>query len=146
MPTTAIAVAPSTTMFLAPSMIFLEHIPPTKSSLQLVAIPQTQLATFAHTNTLKTKFETLADEWRRNTAFSSSITEIVLDPNYQQIIGMGVAAVPLILNELRSAPEHWFWALAAITGANPAENEPDGDIQAAADAWIRWGMRRGIIR
>ncbi len=144
MPTTAIAVVSSNTMFLAP--MFLEQIPPTKSSLQLVAIPQTQPATFAHTNTLKTKFETLADEWRRNTAFSSSITEIVLDPNYQQIIGMGVAAVPLILNELRNAPEHWFWALAAITGANPAQNEPDGDIQAAADAWIRWGVRRGIIR
>jgi hypothetical protein len=102
--------------------------------------------TIANSGTLQTKFETLADEWRRKTAFSSSTTEIVLDPNYQQIIGMGVAAVPMILNELRNAPEHWFWALAAITGADPAQNEPDGDIQAAADAWVRWGINRGIIR
>ena len=96
-------------------------------------------------NTAK-KFDKLADAWRANTAFSSSITEIALDPNYQQIIGMGVGVVPLILRELRTTPEHWFWALAAITGANPAQNEPDGNIQAAADAWVQWGMKRGIIR
>jgi hypothetical protein len=105
-----------------------------------------QPTTIANSRILQLKFDALADAWRRDTAFSSSITEIVLDSNYQQIIGMGVAALPLILNELKNAPEHWFWALAAITGANPAENEPDGDIQAAADAWIQWGVRRGIIR
>jgi len=103
-------------------------------------------ATIASSETLQTKFNKLANEWRRNTAFSSSVDEMVLDPNYQQIIGMGTSALPLILNELKGAPEHWFWALAAITGANPAENEPDGDIQAAADAWILWGKSRSIIR
>jgi hypothetical protein len=107
----------------------------------------TQLpATIAGSETQQIKFDRLANEWRRNTAFSSSINEIVLDPSYQQIIGMGVAALPLILNELKDAPEHWFWALAAITGANPAESTPDGDIQAATDAWVRWGTNRGIIR
>lgn len=103
-------------------------------------------ATFANFETTQIKFNRLAQEWRRNTAFSSSVDEIVLDSNYQQIIGMGTPALPLILNELKGAPEHWFWALAAITGANPAEYEPDGDIQAAADAWVGWGKNRGIIR
>jgi hypothetical protein len=102
--------------------------------------------TIAGSESQQIKFDRLANEWRRNTAFSSSINDIVLDANYQQIIGMGVVALPLILNELKGAPEHWFWALAAITGANPAESEPDGDIQAAADAWVRWGKNRGIIR
>src|SRR5580692_3377864 len=69
---------------------------------------------------LKEKFDKLASQWRHNTAFSSSVTEIVLDPSYQKIIGMGIAVVPLILQELQNEPDHWYWALAAITGANPA--------------------------
>lgn len=124
----------------------MQHAMPATAGSELPRFFEPSPATIANTRTLQTKFETLANDWRRNTAFSSSMTDIVLDSNYQQIIGMGVVAVPLILNELRQAPEHWFWALAAITGANPAENEPDGDIQAAADAWVQWGLRRGMIR
>ena len=45
-------------------------------------------------SSLREKFEKPADQWRHNTAFSSSVTEMVLDANYQQIIGMGVAVVP----------------------------------------------------
>ncbi|MFZ0496199.1 MAG: hypothetical protein WBE80_02365 [Methylocella sp.] len=104
------------------------------------------LATSSVGSSLKEKFEKLTGQWRHNTAFSSSVTEIVLDPSYQQIIGMGVAVVPLILQELQNEPDHWYWALAAITGANPAEHVPDGDIQAACDAWLDWGKRRSIVR
>lgn len=104
------------------------------------------LATGSVGSPLKEKFEKLTDQWRQNTAFSSSVTEIALDPNYQQIIGMGIAVVPFILQELQNGPGHWYWALAAITGANPAEHVPDGDIQAACDAWLDWGKRRGIVR
>ncbi len=119
---------------------------PVDTAPDLRTFLELQPATIANVETLQKKFDKLADAWRANTAFSSSITEIALDPNYQQIIGMGVGVVPLILRELRTTPEHWFWALAAITGANPAQNEPDGNIQAAADAWVQWGMKRGIIR
>lgn len=97
-------------------------------------------------NLLKAKFDRLAAAWRTATAFSSTTTEIILDPNYQQIIGMGVAVVPLILQELRNDPDHWYWALAAITGANPTKNVPEGDLQATCDAWLDWGKRRGIVR
>ena len=40
---------------------------------------------------LRTRFENLAAAWRQNTEFCSSLTDIVLDPSYQQIIGLGAA-------------------------------------------------------
>lgn len=124
----------------------MQQATPVTAGAELRKFFETAPATIAGTVALQERFEKLANEWRRNTAFTSSMTDIVLDSNYQQIIGMGSTALPLILNELKQAPEHWFWALAAITGANPAANEPDGDIQAAADAWVQWGRARGVIR
>ena len=62
--------------------------------------------------------------------FHSSITSIVLDPAYQQIIGLGVAVVPFILREMEKAPGHWYSALGAITQENPAQNVAAGDIGA----------------
>ena len=38
---------------------------------------------------------------------------------YQQIVGMGMIAVPLILEELHREPDQWFWALECITEENP---------------------------
>jgi hypothetical protein len=42
-----------------------------------------------------------------------------LSRQYQEIIGMGERAVPLLLAELKREPDDWFWALHAITGASP---------------------------
>ena len=97
-------------------------------------------------NQLKEKFESLSAQWRKNTAFFSTVKEIALDSNYQQIIGMGEPVVPLILNDLQKRPSHWYWALAAITGENPAKDSPKGNIQAVCDAWVDCGRRRGLLR
>jgi hypothetical protein len=69
----------------------------------------------------------------------------VMHQDYQRIIGMGPAALPLILNEMIRQPGHWLWALDAITQGedNPAEHCES--ITAANEAWIAWGRRRGII-
>ena len=40
----------------------------------------------------------------------------------------GAAAVPLILRELERSIDHWFWALGAITGANPIVEEHRGRL------------------
>jgi hypothetical protein len=64
---------------------------------------------------------------------------------YQRIIGMGMPVVPLILEELQREPHHWFWALEAITEANPVPPESLGKIQEMADAWIAWGRSQGLI-
>jgi hypothetical protein len=62
-----------------------------------------------------------------------------------KIIGMGTAAVPLILEELSREPDQWFWALECITEANPVPREDAGRVMAMADAWIRWGAERGYV-
>jgi hypothetical protein len=65
---------------------------------------------------------------------------------YQCIIGMGWQAVPLILEELRQAPDQWFWALEAITEENPVSPDGAGDVEKMARAWIDWGIRQGLLK
>lgn len=93
----------------------------------------------------KEQFDELADEWRQETALTSSMSEIVLNAAYQRIIGMGWAAVPLIMEELSRSPDHWFWALRSITGANPVAPDQEGDLDAMTQAWLRWGRRIGLV-
>lgn len=66
--------------------------------------------------------------------------------SYQQIIGMGPQVIPLILADLQREPDHWFWALEAITGENPVVQADRGDISAMANAWLEWGEQRGLVK
>ena len=99
----------------------------------------------AHHDDRRSRFRELADEWERDTCFLSSTTKMVMHPAYQRIIGMGPAAVPLILRELRENPGHWFWALKAITGVDPIPSSDRGDLRKMTDAWLGWADRNGII-
>ncbi len=65
--------------------------------------------------------------------------------SYQKIIGMGPAVVPLILSELEQEPDHWFWALEAITDENPVAESDAGDIEASHRTWIQWGRAKGLL-
>jgi len=96
-------------------------------------------------NQLETTFRSLADCWRRETAVLSSITAKAMHPAYQQIIGMGPSAVPLILRELRRRLDHWFWALKAITGEEPVPPEDAGDMERMREAWLRFGEQRRYL-
>jgi hypothetical protein len=91
------------------------------------------------------EFSSLAKEWHDETRFLSSIHKMSIHPAYQRIIGMGYAAVPLILKELKDAPDYWFWALAAITGEDPVPVKEKGNLDAMAEAWLKWGEERGYI-
>ena len=95
---------------------------------------------------LKKKFEILAQEWKSATAHLSSTTEISLHPAYQRIIGMGETAVPFILQEMSDSPDHWFWALKAITGDSPVPAEHRGRIELMTEDWLVWGKSKGYIR
>src|SRR5688572_18216036 len=90
------------------------------------------------------RFRRLAAKWYRETRFTSSIHEIVMNKHYQQIIGLGPPAVPLILAEMKLRPHFWFWALRAITGANPVRKDIAGDLGRMTDAWLGWGRRHGF--
>ncbi|WP_155751523.1 hypothetical protein [Scytonema sp. UIC 10036] len=91
------------------------------------------------TSDLEETFVQLAEQWRRETGMISLVTKMVMHPAYQRIIGMGHPVVPLILRELEDEPEHWFWALQSITGANPVPPEQRGNLKQMATVWIQWG-------
>ena len=95
---------------------------------------------------LAEQFRIMAEQWERETAALSSVTEIAIHPAYQRIIGLGPDAVPLILAELRRRPNHWFWALRALTGADPAHQESRGRVHRMAEAWLSWGRAMGLTR
>ncbi len=92
---------------------------------------------------LKDTFIKLANQWHSETKHMSLMSDIILHTAYQQIIGMGTDAVPLILEQLSREPEHWFWALRSITGVNPIKPEDRGRLKKMAEAWLDWGRQHG---
>lgn len=90
------------------------------------------------------RFKALSDSWQRETLLESSVTRMAMNKAYQQIIGLGMAAVPLILEELRREPNYWFWALTSITGDDPAVGEDT--LGGATARWLEWGEAHGYIR
>ncbi len=93
---------------------------------------------------VEVKFQTLAEEWKRESRFASTGNQFVL-PSYQKIIGLGPNAVPAILRDLQKETNHWFWALAALTGENPVPPQSVGNVKAMRQAWIDWGKQHGHL-
>jgi hypothetical protein len=94
----------------------------------------------------RARFRRLAAEWKKGTFLSSKIKDKVLHPAYQKIIGMGPSAVTFILRDLLdNGPNHWFWALHAITEENPVPADQVGDIVAMTEAWLQWGRKNGCL-
>ncbi len=92
---------------------------------------------------LEETFDALVEQWRGDTLFVSSTTEIVMHAAYQRIIGLGPQVLPFIFRELQARPGQWFWALHAITGDDPLE---DGDSFATMTSkWLKWGREHGYI-
>jgi hypothetical protein len=91
------------------------------------------------------RFQQLAAEWREKSRHMSNTAQMAMLRPYQKIIGMGSAAIPLILEELRREPDQWFWALEAITDVNPVPPEAQGKVRLMAQAWIEWGKKHGFI-
>jgi hypothetical protein len=89
------------------------------------------------------RFRRLVNQWRKETEHISSIAKASMHPAYQRIIGMGYDAIPYLLCELQQDPDHWFWALNAITEQDPAQSEDTFD--GAVGAWLRWGKENGHL-
>src|SRR5713101_1854486 len=93
-----------------------------------------------------TLFQQLASQWRKERGATSSITRMATSPAYQRIVGLGEKAIPLILRQLENEgddPDHWFWALQAITGENPIPENARGDMPEMARAWLDWAYMAG---
>ncbi len=92
------------------------------------------------------RFRNLVAEWKTERGHSSKLIELAMYPAYQQIIGMGQRAVPLLLDEMSARPDHWDWALRAITGVDPVPKESWGKLPDIAAAWIAWGREKGYAK
>jgi hypothetical protein len=116
---------------------------PTLSSDARIKAQVRQMTFHALGDDVETKFKTLTDKWKAERGPISSIGRLSMHPAYQQIIGMGDVVVPLILRELEQQPDHWFWALHAITGADPVPESSRGIMREMASAWVNWGKGNG---
>jgi hypothetical protein len=101
--------------------------------------------TYTPLETAKEKFTRLANKWSLETAHVSSVTDLINDPSYQQIIALGMPVVPYLLDDLDHNKRFWFPALAAITGLRPFDPRDQGSFSLMARAWVRWGRRKGLI-
>ena len=91
------------------------------------------------------RFQELAERWEYETVFLSSTEQMARHPAHQEIVGMGEAAAPLILERMRSKGGHWFHALQDITGADPVDPSDYGNIAAMQESWLAWGERNGLV-
>ena len=94
---------------------------------------------------VKDLFEDLKADWKDRTRYMSNSAQMAAVRSYQRIIGLGPAALPLILQELDRETDHWFWALEAISGENPVPADQSGRVEEMAKAWIDWGRERGYV-
>ncbi len=97
-----------------------------------------------HAFLLKQQFEELVRQWKKERGPTSSVVKMAAHPAYRQIIGMGQAAIPLLLAELERQPDHWFIALHEITGVDPVPKELRGQLMEMTAAWLRWGHAHGV--
>ena len=96
-------------------------------------------------NTLRDRFSRFATQWKQESIHMSNTAQMAMLRSYQNIIGMGDPAIPLLLEELQREPDQWFWALERITLEDPVPLEARGKIDEMARAWIEWGRQKGYI-
>ena len=97
-------------------------------------------------NGVKQRFYLLSALWKNDTQYLSSMNEMVLHPAYQQIVGMGPVAIPLILLELKRDPDYWFEALKSIAGIDPVVENDMGNLSKMVESWLDWGVVNGYIK
>lgn len=102
-------------------------------------------AQLAERLTTAERFRRLAAEWKEQARYLSDSRRMAMLRPYQAIIGMGLPVVPLILEELKREPDHWFYALEVITDESPVPADAQGDMRRIADAWLAWGRQHGLI-
>ena len=95
---------------------------------------------------LTARFKKLVSAWKsERDRYSSDPADWAMCLSYQKIIGMGSDAIPLILGELKAAPDHWFWALHVITDEDPVAKSHRGQFKLMVQDWLSWGESRGFL-
>jgi hypothetical protein len=85
-------------------------------------------------------------KWSAETAVVSNYNTLLSHPSYLAILGLGLPAVPLLLEELsKGGGGPLIAALEAITGENPIPPEHESDAAVMVADWLAWGKAHGII-
>jgi hypothetical protein len=83
------------------------------------------------------EFSELAEQWKAETCFHSSLSKKFTHPAYQMIMAMGKDALPLILQRLEREPDHWFYALKFIARKDVGQGA--ASFEDARSKWLEWG-------
>jgi len=94
---------------------------------------------------IEAAFFQLRGQWTEDTIMSSNLVATITHPAYYSIIGLGRAALPLILDDLKNGGGPWFVALQAITRENLASPENATDARKLRDDWLAWGRAHGYL-
>jgi hypothetical protein len=89
----------------------------------------------------ESKFMALSIAWDDDNLGMS--TSNYQHPAHLQIIGMGTAAIPMLLERLRQGERRWVYALKCITGEQPDAPEMRGNADQVIRAWVDWGTQHG---
>lgn len=110
-----------------------------------IFIGQSVFASQFYKNRLDRKFNMLKGVWENDTLFSSSISEITNHPAYHAVIKLGREVVPMIIQDLQTTNNHWFYALEILTGENPIIPEHRGNIELMKNDWVDWATRGNVV-
>jgi hypothetical protein len=109
----------------------------------MASIPLNQASATTPAETIEERFRRLEAKWATETGHLSSYTAITRHPAFREIVSLGEAVIPLMLRDLEQRPGPWVWALAEITGADPAPLGDAGKIAKMSEAWLCWGREHG---
>jgi adenine-specific DNA-methyltransferase len=105
----------------------------------VAARPELDLASIPET------FTRLARQCRRETAVLSNPRQIAAHPAYQQIIRLGTAAIPFIMEAMKIDGALWLQAMSAISGDKPNGLRRSDDIASAIEQWSVLARGRGWL-
>ena len=106
---------------------------------------QESFALPSHNLEIEAEFYSLVEKWKRETKVTPLVNQKSIHPAYQEIIGLGPDVIPLILKELNKGPDHWFWALRALSRVDPVKPSDRGNIEKMRVAWLNWGKNKGYV-
>jgi hypothetical protein len=108
------------------------------SQKPISAIIEDRVVAFA---TVEEKLDALAKIWHKFNRGKSVIN--YSHYAYFQIVALGWAAVPFLLQEIANGDGTWYVALQYIAGETAESPEMRGNPAAVRNAWLEWGNRNG---
>ena len=109
--------------------------------------PKKEWSIFVHRSIivqrLETEFNSLVKQWRDDTLYYSSLTDICFHPAYQTIMAMGKEVLPFVFKELETQPDHWFYALKFIVREDVAKGAVN--LAEARLRWLNWARREKYL-